>query len=131
MWGLAELTTGILCVSFPEMVVIFKKKAFASREASTSIRKGRYRKDDAVYQGPARHNKFKTSISYGGSTLGDTRLSKADNTGTQLELDEVNLIDGQGAPDSNADGRQENQRWPGSGEVEVTREVRVNSSSIV
>ncbi|ROW04910.1 hypothetical protein VPNG_07044 [Cytospora leucostoma] len=84
MWGLAELTTGVLCVSFPEMGVLFKKKTWSRKEPSTAI-------------------------------------SKLDNTGdTQFELDQMNLISGQGRAESR-DGSHQHQPWVG--DVEVTREA--------
>lgn len=116
------------------MGVLLKKNSWSrSKKASTDIIEGRRRQEDAVFQGPGRYKRFTTSISHGtlsGTTrTGTTRTSKGgSNDNTQFELDEMKLIGGQGRMESR-EGIQNHQQWPGN--VEVTREVRIDSSSIV
>lgn len=131
---MAELTTGVLCVSFPEMGVLFKKSTWATKKASTAIVEGRHREEDTVYQGPSQFKRFTTSITTHGTVSGSTKVGSHWG-GTQLELDEMNLIGGQGGVESR-DGthkdqhhQQQQQQWRGN--VEVTREVRIDSSSMV
>ncbi|KAL1870762.1 hypothetical protein Daus18300_005082 [Diaporthe australafricana] len=113
MWGLAELTTGILCVCFPELGLLLKgEKRRPSVEASTGIREGRYRQQDAAFNG-AHHNLLTLTTSLrttramanaspgpgpgwnGGVTTMVTSTKGDDGAGGQcehVELNEVKLI---------------------------------------
>lgn len=155
MWGLAELTTGILCVSFPEIGVLFKGgKRRPSVEASTAVREGRYRREDAVFS-RVRHKlwTWTTSLSTtlatvntspeegpggwkGGAT---TTVASAKGEGgggggqhEHVELDEVKLINRPATALSIEGGRPgHTNTGRGPGDVEVTREVRVDSTIMV
>lgn len=60
---LAELTTGILCVSFPELGVLLNGGIRRPRkQASTGIREGRYRDQEAVFNG-VRHRLWSCTTS--------------------------------------------------------------------
>lgn len=153
---LAELTTGILCVSFPEIGVVFKgRKRRPSAQASTGIRDGRYRREDAAVFGGVR-KKMRTWTTSLSTTLAEVNTSSEpttsrwkDGDGTttvtsvkedgggggqrdHFELDEVNLINPPATAVSVEGGRTwQNNAARGPGEVEVMREVRVDSASIV
>lgn len=156
MWGLAELTTGILCVSFPELGVLLKSgKRRPSMEASTRIREGRYREQDAAFGG-IRHklwtwtstlsNTLATVNTTSGPEAGSgwkggdtTMVTSAKGYGSggngqheHVELDEVKLINRPATAVSVEGGRQvQPNSGRSNGDVEVTREFRVDSASMV
>jgi hypothetical protein len=135
------------------MAVLRKRKAWTRNAmASTNIREGRYRRQDAVYQGPKRPEGFTISISRG-TTLGGTTIVGSTKGGvdttTQYELDEINLIQDRRVPSDmeqqrpyfepgktesvesvmkERDGQASEQLPVGS--VGVTREFRMESSRL-
>lgn len=122
---LAEITTGILCVSFPELGLLLRGgcKRKSSMEASTGIREGRYREQNAVFKG-LRHSLWTSGKRGGGGSDGVEY--------EHIELDEVRLINGP----ANVVSVESGQPVPPTpskspGDVEVTKEVRVDSASIV
>ena len=126
---LAELTTGVLCVCFPEIGVLFKKSTWSRKKVSTAVLEGRYRHEDAMFQGPSKLTRFTASVSHG-TLSGTTRKSIIPNNGdNQFELDEMNLIEGRGRGESREGAPKPLQ--PPEDAVEVIREVSVVSSSMV
>ncbi|KAH9998195.1 hypothetical protein F4779DRAFT_622829 [Xylariaceae sp. FL0662B] len=112
MWGLAELTTGVLCVSLPELGPLWKKKERTG--PSASIVDGKYRQEDTVYRGQGSHG-FSTVISH--------RMRKLESD-PYIELDETDLYDPQASTQGAHDTNNHHER---PGEVAVTREFRVES----
>ncbi|KAK7955876.1 uncharacterized protein PG986_005098 [Apiospora aurea] len=55
LWGLAELTTGVLCFSVPELGLLLRKKPKPG--PSDSILQGRYLKEDSAYLNKRSSNK--------------------------------------------------------------------------
>ncbi|KAI1759339.1 hypothetical protein GGR53DRAFT_523934 [Hypoxylon sp. FL1150] len=108
VWGLAELTAGLLCVCFPETWLLFKRKRRPG--PSSSIINGNYRRETTVYQGQGTH---------GISTMITRNIMKTEND-PYIELDEVETYN----PGAYGISAQQ-------GEVTVTREVRVDSSEAV
>ncbi|KAI1656045.1 hypothetical protein F4813DRAFT_365112 [Daldinia decipiens] len=79
MWGLAELTTGILCVSFPETGLLWKKKEHPGPTAS--ILNGRYR-----FKPPLSRRKQGTGF----STVMSRSTRQLDSE-THIELEEADV----------------------------------------
>ncbi|KAK7926778.1 hypothetical protein PG985_003776 [Apiospora marii] len=99
MWGLAELTTGVLCYSVPELGLLLRKKPKPG--PSDSILQGRYLKDSAYLNGSGRsdgskqHTGLSTIISsrVGGKSgrnqdLDPTAFGTIATSGDYYELDE-------------------------------------------
>lgn len=123
MWALAEITTGVLCVSFPELGLLLRGgKRGPSMEASTGIREGRYREQNAAFKG-VRHSLWTSGKRSRGGGGGEYE---------HVELDELWLINRPANVVSVKSGHPVHQN-PGRspGDVEVTREVKVDSASIV
>lgn len=109
-------------MSFPELGLLLRGgKRRPSMEASTAIREGRYREQDAAFKG-VRHSLWTSGKRVGGSG-GEYE---------HVELDEVCLIS-RPANVVNVESGQPVHQTPGRspGDVEATREVRVDSPSIV
>ncbi|KAI0482107.1 hypothetical protein GGR56DRAFT_170518 [Xylariaceae sp. FL0804] len=139
LWTVAELTTGVLCVSFPEMGPLLKLRRLGRgpKGPSASIVNGEYRNDDSLYRATGgssslhhHRNPFPTSVSHKISRKGGDPY---------IELDEV---------DSSQGGSQElhrqTQRGGGGGDgwaahhdrqgmpgVTVTHEIEVRTSEVV
>lgn len=109
-------------MSFPELGLLLRGgcKRRSSMEASTGIREGRYREQNAVFKG-LRHSLWTSGKRGGGGVEFE-----------HVELDEVRLINGPANVVSVESGHPVPQ-IPGKspGDVEVTREFRVDSGSIV
>lgn len=142
---LAELTTGILCVSFPELGVLLRGRVRRhSFEASTGIREGRYRQQDAAFpnlrprgfmwtSGIAATSSHSRRV---GGWAGTTTVASARSDGDgrwhqHVEMDELNLID----RPANAviiESSRGLQPHPGGSpsDIEVTREVKVDLDTI-
>lgn len=128
---LAELTTGILCVSFPELGVLLRgRMRRPSMEASTGIREGRYRQQDAAFP-KSRPRPFLWAASIA-ATAASTRKDGGGRRHQHVELDELNLID----HPANAviiEGSPGVQPHPGMSprDIGVTREVMVDLNTMV
>ncbi|KAI2462845.1 hypothetical protein F4781DRAFT_438050 [Annulohypoxylon bovei var. microspora] len=114
MWALAETTTGVLCVSLPELGPIIRKGKRPM--PSESVLNGQYRHDNRECPRQDRHG-FYTVISHGIMKLED---------GPYIELDERDLYEIQGATQAshNIHGQQQPPR-----EITVTQEFTVDSYS--
>ncbi|KAI1371992.1 hypothetical protein F4677DRAFT_433680 [Hypoxylon crocopeplum] len=114
MWGLAECTTGVLCVSFPELGPLLRRKRPGP---SASIVNGRYLHDD---------KSFRRQHGHGFSAVITHSMRKLESD-PYIELDERDLYDVRGAAQSGHNAHDQQQR-PGG--IAVTQEVRVDSCSI-
>ncbi|POS74520.1 hypothetical protein DHEL01_v207087 [Diaporthe helianthi] len=122
MWALAEIATGILCVSFPELGSLLRRgKRRPSMEASTAIREGRYREPNAAFNGVRRS-----------LWTADKWASGGDGVREHVELDEIRLVN-HPANVVIVEGGEPVNQGPArtSGDLKVTKEVRVESASIV
>lgn len=109
-------------MGFPELGLLLRGgKRRPSMEASTGIREGRYREQDAAFNG-MRHSLW-TSGKRGGGSGGEYE---------HIELDEVGLISRPANVVSVESGQQVHQT-PGRspGDLEITKEVKVDSTSMV
>ncbi|KAG8162132.1 hypothetical protein KVR01_007897 [Diaporthe batatas] len=122
MWALAEVATGILCVSFPELGLLLRRgRRRPSMQASTGIREGRYREQNAAFNGMRRSLR----------TV-DKWASRGGGKCEHVELDEVRLVN----PPVNAvivEGRKpvRHDLAMSSRKVEITRQATLDSASIV
>ncbi|KAI1073421.1 hypothetical protein F5B20DRAFT_587269 [Whalleya microplaca] len=118
IWALAELATGVLCVSLPELGPLMKRRK--RRGPSDSIVNGQYLHDSS---GNQRQN------SHGFSTVISHSIRKLESD-PYIELDERDSRHVRGAAQSSRsirDQQQEQRR----GEIIITHEFRVDSSSKV
>lgn len=115
-------------MSFPELGLLLRGgcKRRSSMEASTGIREGRYREQNAVFKG-LRHSLWTSGKRGGGGSGGSDGVEYE-----HVELDEVQLINGP-ANVVNVESGHPVPQTPGRspGDVKVTREVNVDSASIV
>jgi hypothetical protein len=112
---LAEVTTGVLCVSLPELGLFCQKKEKSL--PSDSIMRGKYRRDDTVYQGHG-------SSGRGYSAVASHNMRKLE-ANPYVELDELEDLQMLGQQSHCSDSRPERR-----GEVAVTKEVRVDSEAV-
>ena len=112
--SLAELTTGILCVSLPELGPLLRKKRLHG--PTDSIAQGKYRSENTVYRGPGSGG-FSATVSH--------RMRKLDSLEPYVELDESDLLGSHALPELSHTRDKDQVRR----EVAVTREFRVDSSS--
>ncbi|KAI1213911.1 uncharacterized protein F4807DRAFT_469664 [Annulohypoxylon truncatum] len=110
MWGLAETTTGMLCVSFPELGPIIRRTKRAT--PSESILNGQYLSDDRSHPRQGSHG-FSTVISQGMMKL---------ESDPYIELDERDIYLAQHAAKTD-----HIRAWQQPGEITVTQEVTVDS----
>ncbi|KAI0890591.1 uncharacterized protein GGS22DRAFT_194561 [Annulohypoxylon maeteangense] len=111
MWGLAETTTGMLCVSFPELGPLIRRRQ--SPTHTESIVNSNYRSGDKPY--PRQGSRFSTAISQGVMKL---------ESDPYIELDERDVYPTQYAAQAD---RNIHDREPRPGEITVTQEVTVDS----
>ncbi|KAI0907637.1 hypothetical protein F4823DRAFT_641220 [Ustulina deusta] len=121
-WGLAELTAALLCVCFPELGPLWKKRPRAG--PTTSIKNGRYRLRDFTYR-----KRLKNDLSTGTSlstTLNASELSRS----AYVELEQGFSYKIQGAGESNETTHptQAAQQVERQGEITVTQEFNVDSA---
>lgn len=112
-------------MSFPELGLLLRGgKRRPGMEASTAIREGRYREQNAAFKG-VRHSLWTSGKRGGGGGSGGEY--------EHVELDEVGLIS-RPANVVSVESSQQVHQTPGGrspGDLEVTKEVRVDSTSIV
>lgn len=107
-------------MSFPELGLLLRGgKRRPSMQASTGIREGRYRERNAAFKG-VRHSLWASGKRGGGGSGGEYQ---------HVELDEIGLISRPANVVSVERGDQTRGRSPG--DVEVAREFKVDSTSIV
>ncbi|KAI3397662.1 hypothetical protein diail_10533 [Diaporthe ilicicola] len=153
MWKV-ELTTGTLCVSFPELGVLVRGEwRRRSVKASRGIRERRYRQQDAVFNG-VRQNLWTWTTSSnnnpammerspgreaGWDGYGTTMTVTSDNGNhagagqyKHVELEEFNLIQLPPTTIIVEGGRLGQQNpWTSSGDVHVTRQIKMDATSMV
>lgn len=142
---LAELTTGILCVSFPELGVLLRgRMRRPGIEASTGVRDGRYREQDAGFHNlrprlfiwtPNVRTTASTLRRAGAWGRTMTAASASEGGGGRLhqyvELDGVNFIHRPAAAVTVESRILQQSSGRPLGDIEITREVKVDSKSIV
>ena len=127
---LAELTTGILCVSFPELgPLVKKKKRRKPGEPSSSIVKGKHKHEDAVFRGK------RPTQGFDFSTIMSNSTRKLDSE-PYIELEEGDTFAVQctaqgGSGSSDHKQSPDHHHQQGQGDIAVTQEVKVDSRSIV
>ncbi|KAG6355006.1 hypothetical protein INS49_004087 [Diaporthe citri] len=145
MWGLAELTTGILCVSFPELGVLLRgRMRRPGVEASTGVRNGRYRQQDAGFHNlrprlliwTPRTAPTASTLRRAGGWGGTTTVGSAGADGggrlhQYVELDGVNLIHHPAAAVTVESRIMQQHCGRCLGDMEAMRVVKVNSDTIV
>ncbi|KAL2291504.1 hypothetical protein FJTKL_12890 [Diaporthe vaccinii] len=145
MWGLAELTTGILCVSFPELGVLLRGQVRRPGiEASTGVREGQYRQQDAGFHNLRPRLFIRTpNVGTTASTLhraggwGGTMTadSAREGGGSRLhqyvELEGVNFIHRLAAAVTVKSRIMQQHSGMFLGDIEVTREVKMDSNTTV
>ncbi|KAI1409794.1 hypothetical protein F5Y13DRAFT_203186 [Hypoxylon sp. FL1857] len=111
MWGLAEVTTGVLCVSFPELAPLLKRKRHGP---SNSIVNGQYLHGGRMPQKQTGHS-LSTVVSHGIGQL---------ESGAYIELADRSLHD-IGSTARNGDSATNQQQRLGG--ILITQEVRIES----
>ncbi|KAI2624938.1 hypothetical protein GGR54DRAFT_637836 [Hypoxylon sp. NC1633] len=114
IWGLAELTTGVLCVSFPELGALFMSKRSVP---SPTIANGEHRHSDASHAKQPSHG-FSALVSHSNGKSGRYPY---------MELEKRYLHDVRGVAQR---GRSIYDQQPRREDIIVTREVRVDSERL-
>ncbi|KAI0973737.1 hypothetical protein F4678DRAFT_459226 [Xylaria arbuscula] len=112
-WGLAELTTGVLCVSFPELGPLWMKRT--RRGPTTSIINGKYLRDSSSRRKTRDGLPMATSIK-----LGTFRAE------SYIALEEGSSYTIEGAPQNSGNGHWREQAGQG---VVVTKDIVIESAS--
>ncbi|KAK7699518.1 hypothetical protein SLS64_011656 [Diaporthe eres] len=145
MWGLAELTTGILCVSFPELGVLLRgRMRRPGIEASTRVRYGQYRQQEAGIHNlrpklfirtpniGTTSSTLRRAGGWGGTTTaGTVRAGDGGRLHQYVELDGVNFIHRPAAAVTVESRILQQHSGRDLGDIKVTREVKLDSTTIV
>lgn len=142
---LAELTTGILCVSFPELGVLLRGRTRRpSIEASTGVRNGRYRLQDAgihnlrpgLFIRTPNIGTTSSTLRRPGGWVGSTTAGSATADGggrlhQYVELDGVNFIHRPAAAVTVESRILQQHSGRDLGDIKVTKGVKLDSTTIV